>query len=234
MGIEIKRRFLVNHDNLLVADAKKYIKQSYVCASPEKIVRVRTVDDTTAILTVKNRTETMTNLDYEWMIKYEEALEMFDKLCNGSIVKTRYIFIERDVTWEVDVFHGDNEGLIIAGVELKKENKKFNKPAWIGEEITNDTRYYNSNLITKPYKDWENNIWKIHYNDWKNLYKQHYKEWDALYTKYYEHQYTKDYYENPDYEHWGKLYREHHEEWDRLYGEHKEKEATKTDETKNK
>jgi len=229
MSIEIERKFLVNYDGILIADSKRELKQSYICASPEKIVRVRTVDETTAILTVKNRTPNMTNLEYEWMIKYEDALEMMDKLCKGVIEKTRFIFIEKRVTWEVDVFHGDNEGLVTAVVELKKEDSKFEKPAWLGEEITDDIKYYNDNLIKNPYKDWENNIWKIHYNDWKNLYKQHYKEWDALYTKYYEHQYSKDYYENPDYEHWGKLYREHHKEWDALYGEHKEKEASSTD-----
>ena len=155
MPLEIERKFLVTGN--FEQDAFKSIRitQGYISLDPERIVRIRRTDDK-AYLTIKSMAgkSGITRFEWEKEISPEDA-DMLLKLCvQGVIDKTRFFVDIENKTFEVDVFHGDNEGLIIAEIELNSESENFPKPAWLGEEVSFDERYYNSYLVKHPYKFW--------------------------------------------------------------------------------
>lgn len=154
MGQEIERKFLVTSTAYRDLAKGTHYKQGYLNSQKERVVRVRTID-TTGFMTVKGITKGATRLEYEYEIPAKDADELLDQLCEQPIIdKHRYKVATGDFVWEIDEFHGDNEGLTVAEVELESEDQDFPKPDWIGEEVTGDPRYYNSNLIANPFKSW--------------------------------------------------------------------------------
>ena len=155
MALEIERKFLVAEGFKPSATIFFRICQGYLNSSPERTVRVRIKGDK-GYLTVKGLSSESGASRYEWEkeIPVSEAAELL-RLCEPGIIdKTRYLIEADSHTFEVDEFHGDNEGLIIAEIELSSESETFTKPAWLGAEVTGDARYYNSMLMKHPYKKW--------------------------------------------------------------------------------
>lgn len=147
MSKEIERKFLI-HKHLFNPTVKgDFIAQGYLSKNPT--VRVRIKNDK-AFLTIKSKTQGISRSEYEYEIPLPDAQELL-KLCEPSIIVKRRYVIDR---WEVDIFEGDNDGLIIAEIELDDENESFDKPIWIAEEVSFDERYFNSNLSKFPFKDW--------------------------------------------------------------------------------
>ena len=154
MGQEIERKFLVKATTYRDLAKGTHYKQGYLNSQKERVVRVRTID-TTGFLTIKGITKGATRLEYEYEIPAKDADELLDQLCEQPIIdKHRYKVAMGNFVWEIDEFHGENEGLTVAEVELESEDQEFPKPDWIGEEVTGDARYYNSNLIANPFKNW--------------------------------------------------------------------------------
>ena len=156
MGIEIERKFLVNHEQWekLVKPAGEFYRQGYLLTDPQKTVRVRQTSDN-GFLTIKGISVGATRAEYEYEIPFEEAKELLDQFAVAELSKVRYKIAIENHIWEIDVFSGKNEGLIVAEIELKSEDEKFVLPAWIDREVTAEEKYYNSNLVTKPYSDWK-------------------------------------------------------------------------------
>ena len=153
MSREIERKFLVNKKLFKPESEGQYIAQGYLSSTPERTVRVR-IKNNRGYLTVKGKNNGISRSEFEYEIPEDDAKELLE-LCEPSIiVKRRYIINFKDSIWEVDIFEGDNEGLIVAEIELQSENEEFNKPNWIAEEVSNDPRYYNSQLSKQPYKYW--------------------------------------------------------------------------------
>lgn len=153
MAQEIERKFLVRTDEWRsLAKATRY-RQGYLSSVKERVVRVRTIDDR-GFLTIKGINEGLTRLEFEYDIPLADADSLLD-LCEKPIIEKTRTKIEIDgLIWEVDEFFGDNEGLIVAEVELEDEDQAFDKPSWIGEEVSGDPRYFNSNLIKHPFTTW--------------------------------------------------------------------------------
>ena len=156
MAQEIERKFLVKSaDFKKEANKETRITQAYLSSIPERTVRVR-IKGTKGFLTVKGIANQSGASRYEWEkeIPVSKAEELL-KICeSGAIDKTRYEIKSGDYIFEVDEFYGDNEGLIVAEIELKDESDIFDRPQWLGEEVTGDAKYYNSNLKKNPYKKW--------------------------------------------------------------------------------
>lgn len=154
MAKEIERKFLVVGDDWRrLAEGTMY-RQGYLNSVKERTVRIRTVGDR-AFLTVKGITVGSTRVEYEYEIPVADCNAMLDGLAEQPIIeKKRYRIPFGGLTWEVDEFFGENLGLIVAEVELTSEDQRFDKPAWIGEEVGHDPRYFNSNLIAHPYSKW--------------------------------------------------------------------------------
>lgn len=154
--VEIERKFLVvSNDFINEAFAQKRIVQAYLNSNPERSVRIR-IKDGKGFLTIKgkgNETGT-TRLEWEKEIALEDAEKLLVLCEEGSIDKTRYEIKAGKHIYEVDVFKDENEGLIIAEIELQSEDESFEKPNWLGAEVTNDERYYNAYLSKKPFKKW--------------------------------------------------------------------------------
>ncbi len=153
MAKEIERKFLVQSDEWRsLANATKY-RQGYLSSVKERVVRVRTIDDN-GFLTIKGINEGLTRLEFEYDIPLADADSLLD-LCEKPLIeKTRRKIPLDGLVWEVDEFFGDNAGLIVAEVELESEDQAFKKPSWIGEEVSGDPRYFNSNLIKNPFTTW--------------------------------------------------------------------------------
>lgn len=156
MGIEIERKFLLKNDAWKKSNAKPLVlKQGYIKNSKKGVVRIRTCDST-GFITVKGETRNASRLEYEYEIPVKDAEEMLDKLCDKPLVeKKRYNIDHGGFQWSVDQFLGANLGLVVAEIELETEDQAFDRPSWLGKEVTGDPRYFNSNLITTPYSDWE-------------------------------------------------------------------------------
>ena len=156
MGIEIERKFLVNHDQWeqLVKPVGEFYRQGYLLTDPQKTIRVRQTSDK-GFLTIKGISVGATRAEYEYEIPFEEAKELLDQFSVAELSKVRYKIAIENRIWDVDVFSRKNQGLIVAEIELKSENEKFVLPTWIDREVTGEEKYYNSNLVTKPYKDWK-------------------------------------------------------------------------------
>lgn len=155
-GLEIERKFLVRNDNYktLAYDSSR-IRQGYICSDHGRTVRVRT-RGSKAYLTIKGPSDTkgMSRYEFEKEITLDEAAHLFALCLPGAIDKTRYLVKSGTHTFEVDEFYGDNEGLVMAEVELCSEDEPFEKPDFIGTEVTGDRRFYNSHLTKNPFKLW--------------------------------------------------------------------------------
>ena len=155
MGKEIERKFLIDHqkwDNLS-KPAGKLFRQGYLLSDKDKTVRVRATE-TKGFLTIKGQTIGATRMEYEYEIPVAEATELLDNFALSELSKTRYEITVNDKVWEIDVFLGDNKGLIVAEIELESEDEIFDLPDWVSKEVTEEEKYYNSNLTVKPFKDW--------------------------------------------------------------------------------
>lgn len=154
---ETERKFLVASDDFMRTAKTHYrIVQGYLNSDPERTVRIRLKGDR-GYITVKGKSNATGTTRFEWEkeISKEEALQLLPLCEKGSIDKTRYeVPVGRHV-FEVDVFHSDNNGLLIAEIELAHEDEQFEKPAWLGEEVTGDERYYNAYLSKKPFNEWQ-------------------------------------------------------------------------------
>lgn len=154
MALEIERKFLIDINKLEKLQNGYEIKQGYIQTKDETVVRVR-VKGNGAFVTIKGGNIGATRLEYEYSIPVEDANEMLEKFCTKPILyKTRYLILHKKHTWEIDVFHKENDGLIIAEVELESEDESVELPEWIVKEVTDDARYYNSNLLEHPYSQW--------------------------------------------------------------------------------
>jgi len=155
MALEIEHKFLLKNDSW-----KKNIQKSidytqgYLISDNKKSVRVR-ITQKDAWLNIKSATIGTQRQEYEYQIPLSDALEIINNLCQQPLIeKTRHLVPHKQHIWEIDVFKGDNEGLIVAEIELTKIGEIFHKPTWIGHEVTNDIRYYNNMLCKEPYKQW--------------------------------------------------------------------------------
>lgn len=154
MGIEIERKFLLKNDSWREeVIGTKTICQGYIY-SEQGITRIRTSNNQ-AYLTIKSRLEGISRDEFEYPIPFDDAVEMLEGVCAGKTVKkVRNIVEFYNNTWEIDEFLDENSGLVLAEIELKYEDEKFMLPPWVGKEVTSDMKYYNSNLISLPFSQW--------------------------------------------------------------------------------
>ncbi len=154
MGKEIERKFLVKTGAWKPRDAGVPFKQGYLNSQKERVVRVR-IEGDRAKLTIKGLTTGVSRSEFEYVIPVDDAAILLDHLCERPLIdKRRHTELHGGKTWEIDVFHGDNEGLVVAEVELASENETFDKPAWAGADVSGDPRYFNSNLLKNPFRNW--------------------------------------------------------------------------------
>ena len=154
--IEIERKFLVKNTDYKKDSFKEiHIKQGFLNSNEERIVRIRLTDEQ-GFITVKGipTDNGVTRFEWEKKISITEAEALFNLCEIGKINKTRYLVNQGNHTFEVDEFYGENEGLVVAEIELNHTNETFNKPIWLGKEVTGDPKYYNSQLTKNPYKNW--------------------------------------------------------------------------------
>lgn len=156
MGQEIERKFLVNHNKWQQIEKPigNHFRQGYLFTEPNKTIRVRQTSEK-GYLTIKGLSVGATRPEYEYEIPCNEATELLDNFAVSELSKIRYNIIFKGTLWEVDKFLGDNQGLIVAEIELKSEDEKFEIPDWIDREVTSEEKYYNSNLTQNPYKNWK-------------------------------------------------------------------------------
>lgn len=155
MALEIERKFLVVGNFKSEAHKATRITQGYLSSVPERTVRVRIKGDK-GYITIKGIGSSSGASRYEWekelpIVEVEELLQLCEP---GVIDKTRYLVQAGPHTFEVDEFYGENEGLVVAEIELTSEDESFEKPSWLGKEVTGDVKYYNAVLMKKPYKSW--------------------------------------------------------------------------------
>ena len=155
MNVEIERKFLVHPDKWkdLTKPEGELLRQGYLLSTPEKTIRVR-VSGQQGFLTIKGISVGAKRDEYEYEIPLEDAEKLLENLCLSIVSKLRHKILYHNKLWEVDVFLDDNEGLIVAEIELKSEAEAFDIPGWIKAEVTSDNRYYNSSLSLNPYKKW--------------------------------------------------------------------------------
>jgi len=155
MGIEIERKFLLANENWRGQGQATLMRQGYLCSDPERTVRVR-IEGERAVITIKSKSVGASRGEWEYEIPVLDAAELLERLCEQPLVeKTRHRIDYQGHTWEVDDFQGENAGLVVAEIELGAEDEAFEKPDWIGQEVTGDKRYYNSSLIRLPYSKWK-------------------------------------------------------------------------------
>lgn len=155
MAQEIERKFLVNGEFKSLAYQSVRIIQGYLCSVPERTVRIR-IREEQGFITIKGKSDSDGLSRYEWekQITVEDARELLQLCEPGVINKTRYLVGVGNHVFEVDEFYGENEGLVLAEVELKSKDEPFERPGWLGAEVTGDLRYYNGMLSKRPYKLW--------------------------------------------------------------------------------
>jgi len=155
MGKEIERKFLLNREKWLAIDkpSGQHFRQGYILTDPNKTIRVRTTE-TQGFLTIKGISVGASRSEYEYEIPLHEASELLDNFATSELEKIRYVITYKEKVWEIDEFLGDNFGLMVAEIELISEDEEFDLPEWIDQEVTEDQKYYNSNLTLNPYKLW--------------------------------------------------------------------------------
>ncbi len=156
MAKEIERKFLVKGDAWRRGAVGVRFRQGYLNSVKERTVRIRTMGEQ-GFLTVKGLTVSCTRMEFEYPIPFEDCSRMLDELAEKPLIeKTRYRVENGDgLIWEIDEFHGVNEGLVVAEIELPSEETPFRKPDWLGEEVSSDPRYFNSNLVANPFSTWK-------------------------------------------------------------------------------
>jgi len=155
MALEIERKFLVDHGkwDVLPKPPGTLYRQGYLNDEPGKTIRVR-IAGSHGYLTIKGPVVKTVRNEFEFDIPLSDAEAMLGLFCTNIVEKTRYRILFNQKTWEVDVFSGENEGLVMAEIELSTSSESFEKPAWIAREVTDDPRYYNSQLASNPFKNW--------------------------------------------------------------------------------
>lgn len=155
MGTEIERKFLVKDDSWRTPDLiGTPIRQGYLAVGPPVAVRVRIAGDK-AILNIKSAVIDVTRLEFEYPVPLDDAQQILESVCDGRIVrKTRFLVDHAGMTWEIDVFEDANQGLVVAELELDAEDQPFEKPPWLGDEVSGDPRYLNTHLSRHPYTQW--------------------------------------------------------------------------------
>lgn len=154
MGREIERKFLVADTGFLAACPGRRLSQGYLADDGNTSVRIR-IDGDSAFITVKHGRDALDRLEFEYPIPVADAAEMLAHACRGPLIdKTRHDVIVDGSHWEVDVFHGENAGLVVAEIELPAADAPFARPAWLGAEVTGDARYLNVNLVRHPWRRW--------------------------------------------------------------------------------
>ncbi len=154
MATEIERKYLVKPGAWVPKGPGVHFQQGYLNAQKERVVRVR-IEGDVAKLTIKGITKGFTRAEFEYAIPLDDATILLDQICERPLIdKHRHLETHGGLTWEIDVFHGDNEGLVVAEVELPSADTKVDLPPWAGAEVSSDPRYYNSNLLKNPYATW--------------------------------------------------------------------------------
>lgn len=155
MPLEIERKYLVVGDSWRSSKRREVFRQGYLSVDPSRSVRVRVTGES-AKLTIKGVSEGIKRTEFEYPIPKCEAEEMLSGLCLRPLIdKTRYFIDFKGLEWSVDEFHGLNEGLILAEVELASIDQQVLAPDWIGQEVSEDPRYYNAYLVNHPFSSWE-------------------------------------------------------------------------------
>jgi adenylate cyclase len=155
MASEIEHKFLVRTDLWRPPGNGVALCQGYLASTKDRVVRVRVAGEE-AYLTIKGATTGIVRLEFEYRIPLSDARTMLARLCEPPFIeKIRYVEEFAGHRWEVDVFHGDNEGLVVAELEVASESERFERPPWLGCEVSDDPRYFNSNLSLNPYKNWK-------------------------------------------------------------------------------
>jgi adenylate cyclase len=155
MGVEIERKFLVDHDKWSKVQKPEgtHYRQGYLLADPGKTVRVR-ISDKDAYINLKSKSTNLSRAEFEYEIPLEDGKAILDSFTKMGTEKIRYVIPLSGKDWDVDVFMGDNEGLIVAEIELESEDESFEKPDWVTTEVTDDGRYTNAALAKHSFKSW--------------------------------------------------------------------------------
>jgi CYTH domain-containing protein len=154
MGVEIERKFLLQGDAWRGLGQAVLLRQGYLSSARERVVRVR-IEGGQAMLTIKGANVGATRGEWEYPIPLADAVELLDGLCEQPLIeKYRHRIEHAGMVWEVDEFLGANAGLVVAEIELASEDQSFEKPDWVGAEVSGDARYYNANLIRHPFSQW--------------------------------------------------------------------------------
>lgn len=154
MPVEIERKFLVKNNDYKIHAKPILFKQGYLSLESGRTVRVRTYDER-GFITIKGKANSFTREEFEYEIPAGEADMMLDNLCIRPLIeKIRHFVVFEGNEWVIDEFLGENQGLVVAEIELKSEEQFFIKPDWLGDEVTLDRRYGNSHLVSKPYSQW--------------------------------------------------------------------------------
>jgi adenylate cyclase len=156
MGVEIERKFLVDHEKWqqLTKPEGTHYRQGYLLDDDKRTIRVRLAGEH-GFITIKGTTTGITRKEFEYKIPANEAVELLDSFAESEVEKIRYCITIAGKLWEVDEFLADNAGLIMAEIELQHEDEAFENPGWITHEVSDDERYYNSNLSKNPFKKWQ-------------------------------------------------------------------------------
>jgi len=154
VSVEIERKFLVRDEGWKRSAQGTLLRQGYLSSQPDRTMRVR-IEGNTATLTIKSRNTGAVRGEWEYPIPLADAQTFLDTLCERPIIeKYRYRIPHAGMVWEVDEFLGENAGLVVAEIELASEDQLFGRPAWLGDEVTLDVRYFNANLLRHPYRKW--------------------------------------------------------------------------------
>lgn len=154
MAVEIERKFLVKGDEWRSLATGTLYRQGYIASGQNRTVRVRIAGEQ-AYLTIKGASAGISRAEYEYAVPLTDAAEMLDTLCDRPLIeKVRYKINWQGLLWEIDDFLGENQGLILAEVELSDPNQAIAIPDWIGQEVSSDPRYFNSNLAKHPFQSW--------------------------------------------------------------------------------
>jgi adenylate cyclase len=163
MPYEIERKFLVRDETWRAFTKSAFsIQQGYLARSGSATTRVRIIDRVRALLTIKSAASGIRRLEFEYDIPMQDAVALIDLRQGGLIEKRRHKLPWDCLTWEIDVFEGDNHGLVIAEIELPHEDQTFEKPAWLGREVTSDPRYSNAGLAETPFRRWPESWRRVH------------------------------------------------------------------------
>mgnify|MGYP002347677134 FL=1 len=154
MGLEIERKFLVDAEKWQPENEGTLMVQAYLGLAPNPTIRVRIKGDN-AFLTIKGFSNSISRPEFEYEIPVEDAKQLMKMALSNPVEKIRHKIFHKNSLWEVDVFKGENEGLILAEIELNSEDETFEKPDWISDEVSSDVHYYNSYLSEYPFKEWK-------------------------------------------------------------------------------